>query len=74
MKTKEQGISDYLEIMKKSCGLARLAEKEKIIFLEYLNLPDYLPQRTYKQVWKIVQNYYEFYLCVIEQINKKRFQ
>lgn len=74
MKTKEQAIKDFIVVIKESWSWERLTEKEKITFLDYLNLPDYLPQGTYEQSWRTAQNYYMFYLRGIEQVDAKRFK
>lgn len=74
MSKKEQAVKDYIEVIKKSWSWERLTEKEKVIFLDYLNLPSYLPQGTYDQAWKTAQNYYMFYLHGISQVDTKRFE
>lgn len=61
-KDKENALKDYLEMIKKSWTWARLTEKERKTFEEWLHKARYELKGSYKQRWEILGNYYTMFL------------
>lgn len=61
-KDKENALKDFLEMIKKSWTWARLTEKERKTFEEWLHKARYELKGSYKQRWDILQNYYMMFL------------